>query len=253
MSKINQINKTLQEYFEVNKSVNIIPAKDMMPYFILAGVFPKDNKNGLLIRAVLRRLDEKNELHQIPFVYAERKAANTNWFFQRNRNSVPIQTTLKEKTKQIKPIKSSTRKDSDEHYVLDLCDEVLKTIGIRQHRFDFLLGDPNAQGKCAKLPVDIYYPHLKLVIEYKEQQHTKPNKHFDKPDLFTVSGVHRGEQRKIYDQRRLDVLPKHGIQVIEISFSDFVHDTKDRILRSNSDIEKVKKLLKSITTPFGAV
>lgn len=248
MSKISQINKVLQEYFEVNKGISSIPAKDMMPYFILAGVFVKDNKNGLPIRNVLRRLDEKNELHKIPFVSAERKETNTNWFFQRSGNNVSTEKILKEKPKKIESFKSNNRKDSDEHYVLGLCDEVLKTQGLRQHRFDFLFGDPNAQGKCVKLPVDIYYPHLNLVIEYKEQQHTKPNKHFDKPDLFTVSNVHRGEQRKIYDQRRLDVLPKHGIQVIEIFFSDFNHDRKDKILRSISDIEKVKKLLKSVTT-----
>jgi len=248
MSKINQINTAIQEYFEFNKSVKVIPAKDMMPYFILAGIFPRDNKNGLPIRAVLRRLDEKNELHQIPFVYAERKAANTNWFFQRSGNFTPTPKAVKVMPMAKALAKSTGRKDSDEHYVLDLCDEVLKMQGLRQYRFDFLLGDPNVQGKRAKLPVDIYYPALNLVVEYKEQQHTKPNKHFDKPDLFTISGVHRGEQRKIYDQRRLEVLPKHGIKVIEISFSDFDHDSKDRILRSNNDIEKVKKLLKVKTT-----
>jgi hypothetical protein len=243
MSKINQINKVLKEYFELNKSISVIPAKDMMPYFVLAGVFEKDTKNGLPIRSVLRRLDAKNGLNQIPFVYAERKAANTNWFFQRSGSSIP---TLKvtEKPKKIEKPKTNGRKESDEHYVLNLCDEVLKIKGLRQHRFDFLLGDPNAQGKCAKLPVDSYYPELNLVIEYKEQQHTKPNKHFDKPDLFTVSGVHRGEQRKIYDQRRLEVLPKHGIQVIEISFSDFDHDGMDRILRSYADLERMKNILK---------
>lgn len=243
MSKINQINKVLKEYFELNKSISIIPAKDMMPYFVLAGVFEKDTKNGLPIRSVLRRLDDKNELLQIQFVYAERKAANTNWFFQQSGNSNP---TLKitEIPKKTEKVKTKGRKDSDEHYVLDLCDEVLKTQGLRQHRFNFLLGDPNAQGKCAKLPVDSYYPELNLVIEYKEQQHTKPNKHFDKPDLFTVSGVHRGEQRKIYDQRRLEVLPKHGIQVLELSFSDFNHDSKDRILRSHNDLVRVKNILK---------
>lgn len=243
MSKINQINKVIKEYFELNKSISVIPAKDMMLYFVLAGVFERDTKNGLPIRSVLRRLDARNELHQIPFVYPERKAANTNWFFQRSGSSIP---TLKvtEKPKKIEKPKTNDRKESDEHYLLDLCDEVLQTQGLRQHRFDFLLGDPNAQGKCAKLPVDSYYPELNLVIEYKEQQHTRPNKHFDKPDLFTVSGVHRGEQRKIYDHRRLEVLPKHGIQVIELYFSAFNHDSKDRILRSHNDLERVKNILK---------
>ena len=246
MSKINQINKVLKEYFELNKSINTIPAKDMMPYFILAGIFTKDIKNGKPIREVLRRLDSKNELHEIPFVYAERKDANTNWYFQRSDVSTPIPkkvVTLKQK--EPKASKISSRKDSDEHYVLDLCDEVLGITGLRQHRFDFLLGDPNAQGKCAKLPVDCYYPNLNLVIEYKEQQHTKPNKHFDKPNLFTVSGVHRGEQRKIYDQRRLEVLPKHGIKVIEISYSDFEFDGRDRIIRNyNNDLLNIKTILK---------
>lgn len=238
MSKISQINQVLKEYFDVNKSVGIIPAKDMMPYFILAGVFEKDNKNGLPIRAILRRLDANNQLHQIPFVYAERKTANTNWYFQRNNKAIPItKKAVSTKTKYVSTIKS--RKDSDEYYVLDLCDQVLGINGLRQHRFDFLLGDSGT-----KLPVDIYYPSLNLVIEYKEQQHSKPNKHFDKPDKMTVSGVHRGEQRKIYDQRRLEVLPKHGIRVIEIFYSDFNHDSKDRILRGNGDLERVKKIVK---------
>jgi hypothetical protein len=212
----------------------------MMPYFILAGVFEKDTKNGLPIRAVLRRLDANNQLHLIPYVYADRKAVNTKWFFQRSSGTMaPVV-----KTKISKPIvktatKSKSRNDSDEQYVLNLCDTVLGKTGLRQHRFDFLLGDSGR-----KLPVDSYYPDLNLVIEYKEQQHTKPNAHFDKPNKLTVSGVHRGEQRKIYDQRRLEVLPKHGIRVIEISYSDFEFDRKDRIVRGDGDLEKIKTILK---------
>jgi hypothetical protein len=244
MEKINQIKLVLREYFELNKSVNSIPAKDMMPYFILAGIFVKDSKNGLPIRNVLRRLDEKNQLHLMPFVYADRKEVNTNWYFQRNGSApAPIPPRIVEQAKTI--AKTNSRKDSDELYVLDLCDEVISKTGLRQHRFDFLLGDANAKGVCAKLPVDIYYPDLNLVIEYKEQQHTKANKHFDKPDIFTVSGVHRGEQRKIYDQRRLEVLPQNGIEVIEISYSDFKFDRKDKIVRDlEKDLGRVKGILK---------
>jgi hypothetical protein len=193
MSKINQINQVIQKYFEVNKTVKSIPAKDMMPYFIKGGVFEKEVKNGLPIRAVLRQLDVKNEFHQIPFAFAERKATNTNWFFQRNATTISMSPKAISTKQTLKPnIKPSSRKDSDEHYVLDLCDEVFGVKGLRQHRFDFLLGDSGT-----KLPVDCFYPELNLVIEYKEQQHTKPNKHFDKPDKMTVSGLHRGEQRKI--------------------------------------------------------
>jgi len=42
----------------------------------------------------------------------------------------------------------------DEHYVIDLCDEVLGVVSSRQHRFDFLLGDTNKLRKAVKLPVD---------------------------------------------------------------------------------------------------
>ena len=251
MSKTNQINQVLQSYFEENKSVKIIPAKDMMPYFILAGVFTKDEKNGFPVRNVLRRLDKNNQLHLIPYVYAERKNVNTNWFFQRSNGQAIDKSKppeIKIKFIKIKEPNTSSRKDSDEHYVLDLCDQVLQLKGLRQHRFDFLLGDANAQGRKARLPVDIYYPELNLVIEYKEQQHSKANKHFDKPDLFTVSGVHRGEQRKIYDQRRRAILPQNGIKLIEIEYSDFQFDSNDKIVREyERDLVIVAKLLELTT------
>ena len=82
-TKIEKINQVLADYFEKNKSMNRVPAKDMMDYFVGAGIFKEDRKNGYPIRKLLRELDEKNELHLIPYVVAERKIANTNWFFQR--------------------------------------------------------------------------------------------------------------------------------------------------------------------------
>lgn len=78
---ITQINRTIKAFFESNPDILTIPAKDLMPMFIHAGIFTKDHRNGLPIREVLRRLDRSNNLHQIPFVRAERKAVNTNWFF----------------------------------------------------------------------------------------------------------------------------------------------------------------------------
>ena len=192
-------------------------------------------------------MDEKNALHQIPYVRVERKEANTNWFFQRTPSKVVVPKMVKKKVVTQKTTSTYSRAESDEHYVLDLCDEVLGLKGLRQHRFDFLLGDANAQGKQVKLPVDSYYPELNLVIEYIDQQHTLPNKHFDKPDLFTVSGVHRGEQRKLYDQRRREVLTQHEIRLIELDYSDFCCDNKNKIIRSKSlDIKIVSEKLKNI-------
>ena len=133
---------------------------------------------------------------------------------------------------------TKSRRTSDESYVIDLCDEVLKIKAIRQHRFDFLKGDSGT-----KLPVDAYYPSLNLVVEFKERQHTEEVKFFDKRQ--TVSGVGRGGQRKLYDQRRRDILPKHGIKLIELDYSDFEYTKIKKLLRNTEvELKVVKKKLK---------
>lgn len=133
----------------------------------------------------------------------------------------------------------ASRRNSDEHYVLDLCDEVLGLKASRQQTFDFLRGD----GKPGrKLPVDAYYPKLKLVVEYKERQHTESVAFFNKKT--TVSGVNRDEQRRIYDQRRRNVLPKHGIQLVEISYTDLKHDSRKRLIRNRqADMVAIRRIL----------
>ena len=140
----------------------------------------------------------------------------------------------------------SKRTKSDEQYVIDLCDRVLNSKSSRQHKFDFLLGHPNSNGFSAKLPVDAYYQELNLVVEYRERQHSESVNFFDKPNKLTVSGVHRGEQRKIYDQRRDELLPKNGIELIKISYYDFEYDNRKRILRNEKeDIKTIEKLIKN--------
>lgn len=129
------------------------------------------------------------------------------------------------------------RKDSDEHYVIDLCDNILGTKALRQHRFEFLKGDTGVS-----LPVDAYYPELNLVVEYNEIQHTESTPFFDKK--MTVSGVSRGEQRRIYDQRRREILPKYGIKLVNISYTDF-GDTKKIKRDIAHNRETVEKILKN--------
>lgn len=241
-AKIRLINQVISAYFEDYKSEHTIPAKDMMPYFIQAGIFTKDEKNGLPIRKLLRALDKNNQLSLIPFVYADRKAINTNWYFQSTKGAAIAPKPKKEIVQNVgrNEQKKNVFKHRDEDYVLDLCDEILQIKGSRQHKFDFLEGNSGR-----KLPVDIYYPTLNLVIEYREYQHSNEVLFFDKPDKMTVSGVSRGEQRKIYDQRRRDVFPKQGIQLIEIDFTDFAYDRKNRIVRDRAkDLEVVKNKLR---------
>ena len=63
---------------------------------------------------------------------------------------------------------------------------------------------------------------------------------------MTVSGVHRGEQRKIYDERRRKLIPKNGLTLIEISYTDFNHDNQKRIIRNEKhDTEVIRKFLQA--------
>ncbi|MEW2118654.1 hypothetical protein AB0945_26365 [Streptomyces sp. NPDC005474] len=136
------------------------------------------------------------------------------------------------------------RDNSDEAYVLDLCDEVLGEAGLRQHRFAWLLGDPGTNGRRVKLPVDSYWPGLRLVVEYRELQHDRPMPHFDKPDRLTVSGVHRGEQRARYDARRDTLIPQNGIRLVAVRPADLDANSRGRLRRSRgADLEAVRGLL----------
>jgi hypothetical protein len=134
---------------------------------------------------------------------------------------------------------SKSRHDSDEQYVIDLCDKVLRSKGHRQHKFGFLVGDPGKNGKCRRLPVDAYYEDAKLVIEYRELQHISSVKHFDKPHILTCSGCHRGEQRRRYDERRREFIPANGLALVELSFLMFEHNSQKRLRRIPTTDEAV--------------
>jgi hypothetical protein len=122
----------------------------------------------------------------------------------------------------------------DESYIIDLCDRVLGHTGIRQHRFPSLVGD-----RGTMLPVDAYYPELNLVIEYHERQHDEAIKFFDKPERLTCSGVPRGKQRELYDQRRREFLRAKGIRLIELKVGLFQHNAHKRLKRNLPEDETV--------------
>jgi hypothetical protein len=124
-----------------------------------------------------------------------------------------------------------SRADSDEAYVVDLCDTILGKPASRQHRFGWLTGDPGRDGRRRTLPVDAYYAGHGLVVEYQERQHDEPVAHFDKPDRLTVSGVHRGIQRRIYDERRAAEIPAHGLRFVVLRPNDLTADKRGRLLR----------------------
>jgi hypothetical protein len=132
------------------------------------------------------------------------------------------------------------RAASDEAYVIELCDELLGEAAHRQHRFPWLRGDTGRT-----LPVDAYYPDAGLVVEYRERQHDEPVRHFDKPDRLTVSGVHRGEQRRLYDARRDELIPAHGLRLVIIRPSDLDADSRGRLRRNDEqDRDTLRRLLR---------
>ncbi|WP_217362450.1 hypothetical protein [Ruegeria arenilitoris] len=176
------------------------------------------------------------------------RAANFKWHSHNDRWVVPIGSSqhedmlrvLSELTKNTSQhastvsagsVRPSARQasNSDEAWIIDLCDKALGKKAMRQHRFPFLLGDPGSSGRRVPLPVDAYYPDLALVIEYHERQHTSSVTVFDKRK--TVSGVGRREQRRLYDKRRQEVLPENGYELIVFDYSEFKHDRSGRLIR----------------------
>ncbi|WP_230187332.1 hypothetical protein [Sphingobium sp. CECT 9361] len=131
----------------------------------------------------------------------------------------------------------------DEQYVLDLCDAVLGLKAVRQHCFEFLTGDLDRRGYRKPLPVDGFYPALGLVVEYHERQHRERVGFFD--DKPMVSGVPRGEQRRRYDERRADLLPRHGYSLVVLNVDEFAHDRAKRLLRTHQDQAIVSRRLAS--------
>ena len=102
MHKLTQINLVLKDYFDLNKNVKIIPAKNMMPYFVLAGIFAKNEKNGLPIHYLLKKLETKNQLNWIPFATAIKKEVYTKWFFENKNISTDKIITIQKKIQKAK-------------------------------------------------------------------------------------------------------------------------------------------------------
>lgn len=101
----------------------------------------------------------------------------------------------------------------------------------------FLIGwsATGRSGGTRRLPVDAYYARHRLVIEYQERQHDQPIRHFDKPDVLTLSGVHRGVQRRIYDERRATEIPAHGLRLVIVKPGDLAADKRGRLQRRGDD------------------
>jgi hypothetical protein len=129
----------------------------------------------------------------------------------------------------------------DEAHILAICDKLLGP-SLRQHRFDFLVGRPSLKtGRSQRLPVDAYYPSRKLVIEYHERQHTGPVPFFDR--RVTACGLTRDKQRREYDQRRRELIPQHGLNLVILDYSQFDVDSRGRIRRGRDEEARIRTAL----------
>lgn len=91
------------------------------------------------------------------------------------------------------------------------------------------------------LPVDGYWPDHQLVVEFQEEQHTQPSAFFDR--RHTVSGVGRGEQRRLYDERKRVLIPQHGLRLVTIDKSAFTVTSRRIVRHPARDLEVVRRRL----------
>ena len=127
-----------------------------------------------------------------------------------------------------------------ERYCAKLVSDVLDGVEYKLgHRFSFLRGDPTLKRpKGVTLPVDVYYPDFKLVLEFREAQHYSDRVPFwDK--RITATGQARKEQRRKYDKRREEVLPANGIKLLII----YDYEITDNYV---NDLSTVRQKLRSM-------
>jgi hypothetical protein len=245
MSKdnIDKINEVITEFFKTSSKADWVPAKLIMPDLIKAGVFIKDEKNGMPLRRVFRELDKDNELTKIPNLHAERSGENTYWYLVREGATYipkdPNDTGIPKGQQ-----RRAARGNSDEYYLINLCDDLLSQRASRQHKFGFILGDLHKDEKTrTALPVDAYYKEAKLVLEFLKIEDDTIE--LGKPGRKTISGVDRAEQRKIYASRKRKGLDAKDIPFIEIDFTAFELDSENNLARNNeADVVVLKNLLK---------
>ena len=128
----------------------------------------------------------------------------------------------------------------EQRYCLQLVQETLGGEPFKEEKtFDFLRGDPTPKRpEGTKLPVDGYFPGLKLAVEYREKQHRGQGpKLWDK--RITATGVDRKTQREIYDRRREEVLPRRGIKLL------IVHDN-ELSFNKEEDMRLLRERLREI-------
>lgn len=233
---IAKINEVITQYFDTNPTIDWIPVKTIMPALVAAGIFEKDVKKGFPMRKVLRRLDQKSELSKIPTVHAERKKENTYWYLVRDGKEYSPKEVIPEISK--KEQRLLDIKNSDENYLLDLCDELLDKKASRKHTFDTLVGNLHKRGKGrTKLPLDAYYQDLKLVIEFFQTE--KDFEELDEKEQARITQI------KYYDKLKKEAVLNKKFRYMKINYAQFECNEDGKLIRNTeNDIIVLKEILK---------
>jgi hypothetical protein len=227
-----RINQVITHYFNTNTSIDWIPVKAIMPALIEAGVFNKDEKKGLPIRKVLRKLDLKSELAKIPAVHVERRSDNIYWYLVRSGKKYAAKELISPITKKEQNL--LTIQNSDEYYLVNLCDELLKQKASRKHTFDTLVGNLHKRGKGrTKLPLDAYYEDLKLVLEFFEKNETT--------DELDEKEQARKAQIKYYNELKKKAILNKKLRLIEINYALFECNDANKLVRNTENDTLVLK------------
>lgn len=235
---LKKINDIISHYFDTNTSQDWIAVNVIMPQLIDAGVFTKDKKKGLPIRKLLRELDKQLALHKIPTVHAHKTQDHVYWYFVRvGKSYIPTQPvhSISKKAKGLLNIENS-----DEFYLVNLCDELLQQEASRKHTFDTLVGSQHKRGKGrSKLPLAAYYKDLKLVIEF-----LRHDQDFDALDKKAQARI---IQIKRYHQLKKKFVLQKNLQFIEINYDAFACDANNKLTRN---LEQDKLVLKGYLKTF---
>ena len=111
---------------------------------------------------------------------------------------------------------------------------------------------PAKMGDRQNSYVDAFFPDTNLIVEYREKQHTKPVEIMDR--RMTVSGVHRGEQRRIYDVRKEKWAADNKIRFVVVTYADLAHKNSGRLKRdADYDLAVLRPLIEDFLRDKEAV
>lgn len=130
-------------------------------------------------------------------------------------------------------------------YVTELLEAILGLAEIEK-RFDWCRGDTRRDGGRGRtLPFDAVWESRKLIVEIDEKQHGGAVAIFDKPGQLTVSGVHRGEQRRRYDERKAALAASHGYRLVRVNVSMFGRSARRLLHKDAGDADLVREFLRN--------